>query len=192
MFTRSIARQISLVGAILVLVGLLAACGSKASLSYETVVPAAISPGSAIPAPSEKVILTLSGNIAVKNVGDTLQFDMPTLEKLGLVKYTVDDPWLNVTNTYTGILMSDLRKFAGASPSAKLIHMVGLDDYAVDLPFEDIEKWPVLLATRTNGSYMGVANNGPTRIIYPYHSYSIDPVTYDDYWIWNLATIEVN
>ena len=176
----------------LLLIAALAACGNNTAKSYEMVAPAVITPGSAIPAPIEEVILTLSGDIGIKNVGDTLQFDMPTLENLGLVKYSVDDPWFDVTNTYTGVLMSELGKYAGVSPSAKNIHMVGLDDYSVDISVDDIEKWPILLATRTNGAYMDIESSGPTRIIFPYHSYSIDPVAYNDFWIWNLASMEIN
>ena len=174
------------------LAGLLAACGQDQVKAYEMVEPAAIKAGSAIPAPTGEVILTLSGDIDVKNVGETLQFDMATLEDLGLVKYTVDDPWFNNTNTYTGVLMSDLRKFAGMSSSAQSIHMVGLDDYSVEISVTDIEKWPILLATRTNGAYMDVDFAGPTRIIFPYQSYPIDPVTYNDYWIWNLVAMEIS
>jgi len=192
MLNRNIVRQISILGAMLVWLGLLAACGNNTAMSYEMVTPAAITYGSAIPAPTGEVILTLSGDISVTNVGDTLQFDMATLENLGLVKYTVDDPWFNETNTYTGVLMSELRKYAGVSPTAKNIHLVGLDDYSVNISVDDIEKWPILLATRTNGAYMDVESAGPTRIIFPYQSYSIDPVTYNDYWIWNLASMEIS
>ncbi len=192
MFNRNIVRQISILGAMLALLGLLAACGNSTAQSYETVTPAAITYGSTIPAPDGEVILTLSGDIAVKNVGDTLQFDMATLENLGLVKYTVDDPWFNETNTYTGVLMSELHKYAGASPTAKNIHLVGIDDYSVDISIDNIEKWPILLATRTNGAYMDFEFAGPTRIIFPYHKYSIDPVAYNDYWIWNLAAMEIS
>lgn len=192
MFFKIRTRQISLFMAILGIVGLLAACGGATNPDYVRIVPASFSPGSAIPAPSQEVILTVSGNISVTNAGDTLQFDMRTLESLGLVEYTVDDPWLNATNTYTGVLMSDLRKFVGASEAAKAVHIVALDDYGVDISVQDMEKWPILLATRTNGEYMDVENSGPTRIIFPYHNYSIDPIKYNDFWIWNLKSMEIN
>ncbi len=177
--------------AILGITTLLMACGAKAAPDYETVAPAVIEPGSAIPVPVDDVVLTLTGDIAIKNVGDTLQFDMPTLENLGLVKYTVDDPWLNASVTYTGVLMSDLRNYAGASESAKNFYIGALDDSTVTIPVDDVEKWPILLATRSNGDYMSVGAAGPTRIILPYHKYNFDRDTYNGYWIWNLATMEI-
>lgn len=169
----------------------LAACGGKAVPDYETVAPAAIEPGSAIPAPINDVVLTLTGDIGITNVGDTLQFDMSTLENLGLVKYTVDDPWLNTSVTYTGVLMSELKNYAGASASAKNIYLGALDDSAVTISMDEIEKWPILLATRSNGAYMSIGAAGPTRIILPYHNYSFNKETYNGYWIWNLATMEI-
>jgi hypothetical protein len=67
------------------LITALAACSGQAAPVYEEVVPASLSPGDPIPAPTEEVILTIYGDLAAKNAGDTLQFDMPTLERLGLV-----------------------------------------------------------------------------------------------------------
>ena len=116
---------------------------------------------------------------------------MRTLENLGLVKYTVDDPWLNSPITYTGVLLSELRNYAGVSDSAMYFHLGALDDSAVTIPVEDIEKWPILLATRSNDSYMSIGTAGPTRIILPYHNYKFDWDTYNGYWIWNLATMEI-
>lgn len=186
-------HPLALVPALLAVMLAIAACGSSSpQASYETVVPASISPGSDIPSPSEGVIITMKGDISAKNVGDTLQLDMPTLEELGLVKYTVNDPWLNATNTYTGVLMSDLIKYLGPSDSATQFRFTALDDYQVDIDFETVEKWPILLATRNNGNYMDIENSGPTRIIWPYDDYpEIDQVALKDSWIWNIKQVEV-
>ena len=93
------------------LITALAACSGQAAPVYEEVAPASLSPGDPIPTPTEEVILTIYADLAAKNAGDTLQFDMPTLERLGLVKYTVHDTWLKARITYTGVLMSELSEF---------------------------------------------------------------------------------
>ena len=153
---------------------LIAACGGTADPGYQIVAPASIGPDEAIPAPSGEEVLVISGLVAAKNGGNALSFDIPTLERLGLVEYSVQDPWLNETFTYTGVLMSDLLKYAGTFHTAQSVHMVALDDYQVDIPIADINEWPILLATRSNGEYLSVDNYGPIRIIYPYGSHSID------------------
>ena len=190
-----IKRPIAILAAILMTVLAIVACGgggSSSTASYETVAPASISRGDSIPAPTGDVVLTMMGDIGITNSGDTLQLDMPTLEGFGLVKYTVNDPWLEATNTYTGVLMSDLSEVLGASSGATSMHITALDDYTVEISLADVEKWPILLATRTNGNYMDVENSGPTRVIFPYDTYSdIDKVETKTLWIWNIKSVEI-
>jgi hypothetical protein len=170
----------------------LVACSGQPKTIYEEVSPAALKPGDAIPAPTGEVILTVTGNISAKNNGDTLELDMATLEKFGLVTYDIDDPWTKTTVNYSGVLLSDFLKIIGASTAAENIHIVALDDYAVDLTITEVQKWPVLIAIQSNGEYMTVAENGPTRIIFPFGRYSnIDVVLYQDLSIWNIKSIEV-
>ncbi|NQW23031.1 MAG: molybdopterin-dependent oxidoreductase [SAR202 cluster bacterium] len=186
-------RHIHILAVMVVIIGAIAACGGGSSAaSYETVTAASIKSGDAIPAPTGDVIITMLGDLNVTNSGDTLELDMPTLEGFGLVKYTVNDPWLNAENTYTGVLISDLRKALGASSSATSLLFTALDDYQVDISLEDVEKWPILLATRNNGEYMDIENSGPTRVIFPYDAFpEIDRVSYKDLWIWNIKSVEV-
>ncbi len=174
-----------------VLVLLMSACGSAKDTGYEVVGPASIGLTEAIPSPSQDVVLSIFGQVAAKNTADSLELDMSTLEKLGLVKYEVHDPWLKQTFTYSGVLMSDILKYAGTFHTAQSVHIVALDDYQVDIPIADIEMWPILLATRADGELMNVENYGPLRIIYPYGSHSIDPASHNDLWIWSLKCIEV-
>jgi hypothetical protein len=177
---------------LLVVVISLVACSGQPKTIYEEVSPAALKPGDAIPAPTGEVILTVSGNISAKNNGDVLELDMATLEKFGLMKYDVTDPWLGKNVFYSGILMSDFLKIVGAANTAKGVTITALDEYEVSLTFNEIEKWPILLATQIDGAYMTVSENGPTRIIFPFDDYAdIDQVLYKDLWVWNIKSIEV-
>ncbi len=188
---KMINHNITRLVAILVLAGIIAACGGQTAPAYETISPASFSPDSPIPVPTQEVVLTLSGDITVRNVGEQLQLDMPTLERLGLVMYSISDSGGNNKVAYTGVLMSELIKFAGARPTATSIHMVALDQYEVDITFADIKKWPILLATRSAGEYMTVQNAGPTRIIFPFDTYpEIDRAKYRRLSIKNVKTME--
>ncbi len=171
---------------------LLVACSGQPKTIYEEVSPATMKPGDAIPSPTGEVILIVTGNISAKNNGDTLELDMATLEKFGVVKYDIDDPWMKTTVNYSGVLLSNFLKMVGASPSAENVRIIALDDYAVDITVTEVQKWPVLLATQSNGAYMSMAENGPTRILFPFGRYSdIDVVLYQDLSIWNIKSIEV-
>jgi hypothetical protein len=175
------------------LILILTACFQQATpeLPYES--EPSIKPGDPIPAPTGEVILTITGNVSVTNVGDTLQLDMPTLERLGLVKYQVLDPYLREETVFTGLLMSDLASVLGVTEPEEVFQVVALDDYRVDLTLADLQRWPILLATRNSDEYMTIENSGPTRIIFPYNTYpELDPVKYNDFWIWNIASINVD
>ena len=79
----------------------------------------------------------------------------------------------------------------GCPPRVRRGGPSSLDDYEVDFATEDLHKWPILLATRSNGEHMTIENSGPTRFIPPIHRYpGILDVYQRSHWIWNLATME--
>jgi hypothetical protein len=81
----------------------------------------------------------------------------------------------------------------GVTDPDEEFQIVALDDYRVDLNLADFQRWPILLATRNDNEYMTIENSGPTRIIFPYDTYpELDPVKYNDLWIWNIASINVD
>jgi hypothetical protein len=170
---------------------LLTGCNSgKEESIYEIVTPASISPGDAVPAPTGEIVLTVSGQISGTNLDNALAFDMDTLEQLRLVKYEVDDPWLKEKVTYSGVLLSDLLEVAGASDTVTEVIAFALDGYAAPIPVSEIETWPVLLATQSNGDHMTIENSGPTRIIFPYDLHE-DVTAARNMSVWNLERLEV-
>lgn len=186
-------RSVAWIMAIFGLMWIMAACSSQENLAYAEVAPSSFEPGSAIPGPDDEIILKISGEIDNPNAGQDLVLDMATLEQLGLVEYTIADPWLNHEEVaYTGVLLADLLELAGLPESATNIHIVALDDYAVDIALEDVQKWPIMIATRTDGKYMSIENSGPTRVVFPFHAHpEIDEDIYKVLMIWNLRDVEV-
>lgn len=184
----------------------LAGCGSSSGPAYETVSGGVLSAGRSVPPPTGAVILEIDGKIASRNgpgvsIADrvtssnrpgTLLLDMQTLEQVGLIRYSVDDPWLKRNVSYTGVLVSDLVALLQPAPTATTLHFVALDDYEVDIALADVERWPIMIATRLDGTRMAVANGGPSRIAFPYGLVSgIDELMHKDLWIWNIKTLTV-
>jgi hypothetical protein len=157
---------------------------------YEVVRPGSIAPGDVVPTPRGDVVLLISGDISVTNVDDTLAFDIDTLEKLRLIRYQVSDPWLKEEVTYTGVLLSDLLAVAGSSDTVIEVRALALDGYAAPISVSEMESWPVLLATRSNGVHMTIENSGPTRIIFPYDLHN-DVAAARNMSVWNLERLEV-
>jgi hypothetical protein len=105
----------------------------------------------------------------------------------------VNDPFAKKEILYTGVLLSQLLKVAGAATDSTTITLHALDDYSTDMKISDAEKWPVLVATQADSNYMTVDKNGPLISVFPFDDFpEIDHLTYDALWVWSLAAITVN
>ncbi len=185
-------KQVSRTFYFLALVLVLAACGPQVKPVYDTVSAGTLKQGSAVPAPTGQVVLTIEGNISQKNVGESLQFDMATLESIRLVQYKVDDPFAKRNILYAGVLLSELLDIAGADKSATTLTLWALDDYSTDMKISDGVKWPVIIATKADGAYMPLDQKGPLISVFPFNDFpEIDHLTYDNQWLWALARITV-
>lgn len=60
--------------------------------------------------PTQKVVLTVTGQIGVGNVGKEAHFDMGMLQKLPTHRFTTHTPWDKEAVTFTGFLLRDLVK----------------------------------------------------------------------------------
>ena len=176
--------------------GLVVGCGGgsdkKADIAKE-VTPATLHAGDEVPAPVGDVVLTITGDIATTNDGDALSFDMETLEQIGLRRYEAyDEVGLGKNAVFEGVLMSDLLAVAGVGEDADTIAAAAANDYEVDLPMSDIDKYPVLLATKIDGQHMTVEEFGPLRVVYPSLDYEMDPAVYNPRWIWQVTDLDVS
>jgi hypothetical protein len=121
-----------------------------------------------LPAPSERLILTVSGKITNTNKGDAAQFDRSMLEALGMSGFETTTPWYPGPVRFDGVRMDRLLEAVGASGDRVLAY--ALNDYTTELPVSDFAAYGVLLAFKRNGEYMPVRDKGPLFIVYPFDS----------------------
>ena len=117
--------------------------------------------------------------------------DLATIESLGVVEYTLDDPFENEEATFRGVLMSDLLDIWQVDEAATTLNMVALNDYAVDVSISDLREFPVIFAMQENGEYMTVARRGPAMLVFPYRDFEFDETFYNNLWIWQIEMVEV-
>ena len=67
-----------------------------ASTVYDVVSPGTLQPGSPVPPPAEPVVLTVRGRLGLASAEAGVTFDMPTLERLGLIRFTTPTAWTDV------------------------------------------------------------------------------------------------
>ncbi len=170
-----------------------AAISDARASTYDVVSEPTLTPGSPIPAPRGPVVLRISGKIASVSGGEgEIAFDMPTLERLGMVRFTTPTNWTQGPTTFEGVLLSRVLEAVGADPSATTLTMTALNDYAAPVPAADATEWPVMLAVKENGQYMSVREHGPIWVVYPQHAFpELGTNDYLSRWVWQLAKIDV-
>ncbi len=158
---------------------------------YEEVAPARLKPGDPLPAPTDRVVLTVHGASRRGAGGGPLKFDIATLEKLGLIRFTSKNRWYDDPVTYEGVLGSAFLDFVGVPTQATGMRMRALNDYAIRVPISDLRRWPVMLALKLNGKYMSVRGKGPIWVVYPNHLVAeLGGPAHQGKWIWQLIEIK--
>ena len=96
------------------------------------------------------------------------EFDMAALDALPQISFTTSTIWTDGKMTFSG---PALRNVLGAGGIDKgVVHLVALNDYAVDLDLAGTDDKAPIIATRINGAEFGVRDNGPLWIVYPFDS----------------------
>jgi hypothetical protein len=178
-------------GSLVLLTILLAACSPATAQPdvavYTRVSEATFGPGDPIPTPQGPIVLTVSGDAL-----GFVELDMAAIEAVGLVEYTVQDPFLHRPITYRGPLMSELLDAIQADPDATNMRLVALNDYAIDMPVSMVREYPILFAIMADGEYMEIADRGPAMLVLPYDHYEFERPASDAFWIWQIKSIEIN
>lgn len=137
--------------------------------------------------PRQKV--TLSGELLpnapkVMSVSDMEKFQKP-------VAVTIFDPYnKNIETAFYGFYLKDLTK--AYAKDFKILRVVAIDGYKVDIPKDEIAKANLFLTYKDNSGYLTVDRMGPARIIAP-----VKGVVHKDvllkigvYWVWQVKSFE--
>ena len=136
------------------------------------------------------VVLTVGGRVRNTNDGRRAHFDMPMLEGLPQHSTVTRTPWFAQARRFTGPLLRDVLAAAGAQGT--LLRLVALNDYQVDMPYDDAQRHDVIVARLLDDKPMAVRDLGPLFIIYPFDARpELRSAVYYSRSAWQLRTIEV-
>lgn len=121
-----------------------------------------------IPAPTGNVILTISGDIDVTNVDETLQFDRETFAALADSTFETTTTWTEGPHTFHGLSLHTLTELLALTDGSLLATAV--NDYTVEIPVSDAQPGGPIIAYQMDGEDMSVREKGPLWIVYPYDS----------------------
>ena len=141
-------------------------------------------------APSGAILLTVTGEIAVRNAGDAAAFDLALLERLPPARIVTTTIWTEGPQVFEGVRLADLLARLGVQGGA--LRATALNDDGVDLPVSDATPDGPIVAFRRNGAPMSARDKGPLWVVHPCDA---DPAfrteTVYARSIWQLDRIEV-
>ena len=141
-------------------------------------------------APTDDIVLTVTGDIAATNIDGAAVFDRAMLEAMEPVEFTTTTTWTDGPQEFKGVLLLDLLQVLGVAEGT--LRAYAVNDYAVDIPVADAVEGGPMVAYLLNGQPMSVRDKGPLWIVYPYDSRSEyrSEVIYSRS-IWQLDRMEV-
>ncbi|CAG1018162.1 hypothetical protein BURC_02898 [Burkholderiaceae bacterium] len=123
---------------------------------------------SALEAPAGPVVLTVSGEITIRNTPESAAFDMALLQKLPQRSFSTKTPWYPEPRKFTGVMLRDLLAAVGAK--GKSVKAIALNDYRVDFPVDEAVAGDAMVAYLLDDKPMAVRDKGPLAIIFPFDS----------------------
>ena len=189
MHNRYTSTAIQMIGVLLFTTPALVACGSgqatsKAGAGFERVTSATLTPGDTLPSVTGTPALTVE---PLNGPASSVAFDLTSLERLGLVRATIYEPFEKKQLNFSGVELADVLTMAHV-PTTAGVHLTALDDYQADLTAADIAAGGLMLATRLDGQPIPVASGGPTRLVF---TEGTKAGLEERQWIWSVNRIEV-
>lgn len=151
---------------------------------------AAARPAAALQAPAGPVVLDVIGQVTHANRGGAASFDMAMLAALPQADFLARTPWYSERRRFTGPLLRDVLSAAGARGTQ--LRLRALNDYRVEVPWEDAQRHDPIVARLLDGAPMAVRDKGPLFLIYPFDDRpDLRSAVYYSRSAWQLRTIEV-
>lgn len=141
-------------------------------------------------APTDEIVLVVSGRIGNTNNGPLAQFDLPMLRSMRQVSYETTTLWTEGVTRFSGVPLYDILK--ALNVSGGVLHARAINEYAVDIPVDTIDTDVPIVAFEMNGQAMSRRDKGPLWIVYPFESdeaYRSETIYTRS--IWQLDRIEV-
>jgi len=158
--------------------------------AWSTGLLTALGRAQALESPTGPVVLTVSGQVRSPNAGQEAQFDMAMLERLPQTSFSTRTPWYAQARQFTGPLLRDVLRAAGAHGT--VLQARALNDYRVEIPFQDAQRFDVIVARLLDGAPMPVRDRGPLFVIYPFDALAeLRNAIYFSRSAWQLRALEV-
>ena len=130
--------------------------------------------------------------LTVTNLGNGAEVMLTQEDVTALAQASVntENEFVDAMTTFEGPLGRDVLALVGAESG--MVVLTAVNDYAVEVPFDDFINYDVVFATSADGEQFSRRDKGPIWVVYPMsdHSELQDPV-YNARLIWQLVKVEI-
>lgn len=146
--------------------------------------------GEPLATPKGTVILSIDGDVAVRNSASAAEFDLEMLRALPVSRIATSTPWTEGVVTFDGVALDDL--LDRLEVASGTLQAIALNDYRIEIPVGDAAEVGPIIAYLRDGETMSVRRKGPLWIIYPFDRLPIEQAeVYRSRSIWQLRKLTV-
>lgn len=142
-----------------------------------------------LPAPSGKVLLTISGAIENTNAPGAARFDRDMLHAVDWTRVETHTYWTEGPQVFEGPSLAALLAAVGAKGA--VLKASAINDYTIEIPAADAAAHHVVMAMDLNGEPMKVRDKGPIWVVYPLSPEEVPLAKFNDRMIWQLDRLAV-
>ncbi len=121
----------------------------------------------------------------------TKEFSRAELKELAQTSYRTSTEWTDGSPEFSGPLARDVIASVGFGDATTAV-MIAANDYAIEVPVDELMKYNVILATSVDGKRLSLRDKGPIWVMYPrdQHKELQDPM-FNGRLIWQMVRIEL-
>jgi hypothetical protein len=134
---------------------------------------------------------TLLSIQALANSGceSAVQLNSAELLALPQQQFMTHHSWSDKAETFSGPLLQDVLNTT--CNNSEKIKLTALNDYAIDMDFNEVKKYQPIIALSVNGKRLSVREKGPLWVMLPLDEHKITDRSLDGIMIWQLSDIEI-
>jgi hypothetical protein len=140
----------------------------------------------ATPADAGGSILVVTGKVA----GGEMNLTLAQIEAMGSARIVTTTPWHDGRTSFEGVPMARFLEAVGAHGTTAYVE--ALNDFSIEIPLSDLIRFDAILAFKTDGNYMEIADKGPLFIVFPYDD--VEEVRNAQFYarsVWQIHSIEI-
>lgn len=147
---------------------------------------AALAPSASM---ADEVLLTISSK--KPDSAFSIAYTRAELNAMPQKQIRTATEWTDGRPVFQGPLARDIiANVAGRGET--IVNAIAINDYSVEIPLSDFERYDVILALTMDGRELSLRDRGPIWIVYPRddHEELHDPA-FNARWIWQLDRLEL-